>query len=185
MIRGRDEELAAHKYSHVERERRFLVDAKQCPDLAALPAILIEDRYISGTRFRLRRMSEIASGRVVLKLSKKYDVADVKARPLVTGYLTDAEYALFAALPATPIVKVRHSLAEGGHEFGIDRFDGALAGLLMAEIECVDADTLDSVVMPSWAAREVTADAAFQGGALSVLQEDEVRTLLGQPRSSP
>ncbi|WP_445193028.1 hypothetical protein ACT009_03705 [Sphingomonas sp. Tas61C01] len=167
MIRGLDEELAAHKYAHVERERRFLVDAERCPDLSGAPAIRIEDRYVIGTRFRLRRMTELGSGRVVLKLAKKYDVADVLARPMVTAYLTDAEYSLFATMPGLPIEKVRYRVVEGSDVFGIDRFEGALAGLLMAEIECEDAKTLAAVTVPAWVTREVTNDAAYQGGSLA------------------
>ena len=178
MIRGIDEELAAHKYSHVERERRFLVDADRPPDLRGAKAIRIEDRYLIGTRFRLRRMTEVGSGRVVLKLSKKYDVTDVRARPMVTAYLTDAEYALFAALPALLIDKVRHEVTDGLHRFGIDVFEGALAGLTLAEIECADADALDAVVTPYWAAREVTDEPSFQGGCLAALSSEQLRELL-------
>ena len=99
MLRGLDEELAAHKYSHVERERRFLVDPLKRPSLYGCRSALIEDLYITDTRCRLRRMTDSVGARVVLKLSKKYDVPDPLARPLVTTYLTPEEYALFAALP--------------------------------------------------------------------------------------
>lgn len=105
MIRGLDEELAAPKYSHVERERRFLVDPERCRDLGRASAIRIEDRYIDGTRFRLLRMTDHASGRIVLKLSKKYDVADARARPMVTAYLTNDEYAL-SGLMAVELVRL-------------------------------------------------------------------------------
>ncbi len=94
MLRGLDEELAAHKYSHVERERRFLVDPLKRPSLAGRRSILIEDLYITDTRCRLRRMTDSVGGRVVLKLSKKYDVPDPLRRPLVMTYLTSEEYAL-------------------------------------------------------------------------------------------
>jgi hypothetical protein len=70
MLRGLDEELVAHKYAHVERERRFLVDPARRPDLADAPYILIEDRYIEGTRLRLRAMTDSVSGRVVLKIGR-------------------------------------------------------------------------------------------------------------------
>ena len=62
----------AHKYAQFELERRWL--------LASLPEALqnsqeyqlIEDRYLSGTPLRLRRMSD-ANGQVTaLKLTQKY-----------------------------------------------------------------------------------------------------------------
>ena len=37
---------------------------------------IIEDRYIDGTRMRLRRMSRPDLGEVKWKLTKKYDCAD-------------------------------------------------------------------------------------------------------------
>lgn len=177
-MRGLDEELTTHKYSHVERERRFLVDAERCPDLSRTSAIRIEDRYLIGTRFRLRRMIDLDSGRVVVKLSKKYDADDVRARPMVTAYLTEAEHATFAALPALRIDKVRHDVAVGTQPFGIDVFEGALAGLVLAEIECADPDALDDVVMPHWATSEVTDEPAFQGGNLASLSGEQLRAFL-------
>ena len=91
MIRGIDEELRAAKYAHVERERRFLVDPRRCPALDHADSFLIEDRYIDRSRCRLRRMTEGASGRVVMKLSKKYDVSDVMARPVVPPFWASVE----------------------------------------------------------------------------------------------
>lgn len=177
MLRGIEEELRAHKYAHVERERRFLVDPVRCPDLTTAPAILIEDRYIADTRLRLRRMTEHASGRVILKIGKKYDVADVRARPVTTTYLSDAEYALFAALPGFALVKRRYAV----EDFGIDMFEGALEGLMLAEIECEDDDALARVMPPSWAACEVTDDPRYQGGVLAMRPTGSIADLIDRP----
>lgn len=178
MIRGLAEELAARKYSHVERERRFLVDVGRCPELSDAAAIRIEDRYISGTRFRLRRMTDLASGRIVLKLSKKYDVPDVLARPMVTAYLTEAEYDLFAAMVARPLTKTRYAVTEISGTFGIDVFAGALTGLVLAEIECADEPAIRKVQAPGWAVREVTHDERFQGAALANIAPQALAPLL-------
>ena len=152
MLRGLDEELAAHKYSHVERERRFLVDPLKRPSLDGCRSILIEDLYITDTRCRLRRMTDSVGGRVVLKLPKKYDVPDLPTRPLVTTYLTFEEYALFAALP----------------------------GLELAEIEQSDAASLDAVQVPEWARSEVTYDPNFQGGTLALLDPAGAQSFVRQ-----
>ena len=167
MIRGLDEELQTLKYSHVERERRFLVDPARRPDLSGLAHILIEDRYIDGTRMRLRRMTASDSGRVVLKLSKKYDVDDASARPMVTTYLTQIEYDLLAALPAHVLTKRRHDLGT----FSIDLFESRLAGLELAESEQPDAASLAALVAPDWALAEVSEDAAYQGGNLALADQ--------------
>lgn len=75
------------KYARLERERRWLVDRTACPDLSAHAHVLIEDRYIDGTRLRLRRTTDSASGEQLFKLTKKYDTGDPLARPIVTAYL--------------------------------------------------------------------------------------------------
>lgn len=167
MIRGLDEELRTLKYSHIERERRFLVDPARRPDLDGRPHILIEDLYIDGTRMRLRRMTASDTGRVVLKLSKKYETADPRSRPMVTTYLTETEYALLASLPAHRLVKRRYPVGE----FSIDLFEGALAGLELAESEQPDDPTLAALVPPRWAIREVSDDPRYDGGTLASLDK--------------
>lgn len=172
MIRGLDDELADHKYSHVERERRFLVDPTARPDLDGRPSILIEDAYIDATRMRLRRMT--AAGRIVHKLTKKYEAADPGARPIVTTYLTEAEYGLLAVLPAHRLVKRRYALGT----FSIDLFEGALAGLELAESEQPDDPSLRALVAPAWAIREVSADPNYEGGNLVRLDAGAAQRLL-------
>jgi CYTH domain-containing protein len=167
VIRRLDEELRALKYSHVERERRFLVDPALRPDLHGRPYILIEDLYIDGTRMRLRRMTASDTGRVVFKLSKKYETGDPQARPMVTTYLSDAEYALLASLPARGLVKRRYPLGE----FSIDLFEGALAGLETAESEQPDEVALMAFVPPEWAIKEVSDDPHYDGGTLALLDK--------------
>lgn len=164
-LRTGEDEARAPKYAHVERERRWLIDpaAVHAPDAGA--AILIEDRYVTGTRMRLRRMRD-ADGREALKLTKKYDADDPLARAIVTTYLTAAEYDLLAALPAVPLVKRRYPLIADGREYSLDVFEGALAGLVLAEIEWPDDAGLRTLPPPPGAVREVSDDPRYQGGAL-------------------
>lgn len=167
MMRTGADEAFKPKYAHIERERRWLVDPRCRPDLSTLSFTLIEDRYITGTRLRLRRMtSETQSS---LKLTKKYDASDPLARPIVTSYLTEAEYALFAALPADGITKRRYSCQ--GHS--LDQFEGALAGLELAEREAADSAALRAIAAPLWTIREVSDDPRYQGGTLARLGKPE------------
>jgi len=138
-MRTGDEEARSPKYAQFERERRFLVDRARQPDLAGLPFVEIEDRYLDGTRLRLRRMCDGATGAVVLKLTKKYESEDVRARPIVTAYLAEGEYQALAMLPARRLFKRRYKIETGRGVFGIDIFQGALEGLVLAEIESADA----------------------------------------------
>src|SRR3954449_11569972 len=80
------------KYARVERERRFLL--AEPPDPAAVTAIrMITDRYLVGTRLRLRR-SESPDGGCELKLTQKVPAARPGAvQGLITNtYLSPAEY---------------------------------------------------------------------------------------------
>ena len=162
ILRGGNDEAAAPKYAHIERERHWRVDPARCPLDPAGPFVLIEDRYIDGTRLRLRQMTG-ADGRVVCKLTKKYEADDPAARPIVTAYLSKAEFAVFAALPAQVLTKRRY-VVEG---FSVDVLLGPLAPLMLAEIECATNAELRAVRKPSWAEAEVTEETAYQGAALA------------------
>ena len=164
-MRTAADEAAAPKYAHRELERRWLVARAAVDALKGEAPIAIHDRYIVGTRLRLREMSR--SGRTVFKLTKKYDCADPLARPIVTAYLTAEEYAVFAALPAATLRKRRFRLRGEGRDFSLDRFDGPLAGLVLAEIELDDEAGLRGLANPAWAVREVSLDPRYQGATLA------------------
>jgi CYTH domain-containing protein len=167
VIRTAEDEARSAKYAHVERERRWLIDPAQTAPLGGR-FVLIEDRYISGTRMRLRRMLDSANGAVALKLTKKYDASDPLARPIVTTYLTEAEYALIATLPAEQLVKRRVALHDADHTYSIDWFFGPLEGLVLAEIEWPDDAGLRCLPPPPGAVREVSGDWRYEGGSLAV-----------------
>lgn len=164
MIRTAEHEARSAKYAHIERERRWLVG-----DLPATvgPHVLIEDRYIVGTRLRLRRMTASADGTCALKLTKKYEAADPLARAIVTTYLTEVEYTLLAALPAHLLAKRRYPVDDRGQTFSVDMFLGPLTGLVLAEIESPDDMALRALASPVWAMREVSHDPDYQGAALA------------------
>jgi CYTH domain-containing protein len=166
MMRTARDEAERPKYAHIERERRWLVDPAARPAIDGVSEVLIEDRYIVGTRCRLRRMTDVATGRQALKLTRKYDVADPLARPIVTAYLVPEEYEVFAALAALPLTKRRFAVRAGGEPWSLDRFEGALAGLELIEIEWPDDAGLRALTPPGWITREVSDDPRYQGGSL-------------------
>jgi CYTH domain-containing protein len=180
-MRGGDDEVRSPKYAHIERERRFLVDRASRPDLAGLPFVQIQDRYIVGTRLRLRRMDDSATGLIVLKLTKKYEAADALARPIVTAYLADAEYEVFAALPALALSKRRYAVETPDGAFGIDLFEDALQGLELAEIELADDVALRALSTPPWAIADVSEDGRYEGAWLARLGRGELAALLASP----
>jgi CYTH domain-containing protein len=167
-MRTAGDEAVAPKYAHVERERRWLVDPARLRDFSGLRSVRIEDRYLSGTRLRLRRMTDSATGAQALKLTKKYESDDPLARAIVTAYLSAAEYEVLCAADAAVVIKRRFAVGEDATLLSVDRFDDRLSGLVLAEIECADEQTLRAVSAPGWTVREVSADPRYQGGALAL-----------------
>jgi len=166
--RGLDEETGEPKYARTEWERRWLVDTARRPSLDGEWMTKIEDRYILGTRIRLRRMTRPDLQEVKWKLTKKYECVDPSARPIVSSYLTQAEYEVLRALPAHELVKRRYHLLFSGRYWSVDVFEGPLQGLETIECEAEDDASLAALAPPDWALREVTHLPQWQCGALAV-----------------
>ena len=155
--------LKPEKYAAVERERRWLCDG--LPDLPVLKAEAIRDLYVEGSRLRLREARAEGGGAAILRLSKKADLAPDR-RLITTLYLTPGEYALFANLPGRVLRKTRHYYAARGATLSVDRFEGALEGLFLAEAEFGDDAAMGAFAQPPFAIREVTEDPRYTGGEL-------------------
>src|SRR5690554_2471329 len=117
------------KYAIVERERRYV--------LASLPEGVnstkeIVDRYVTGTRLRLREVRE-SDGTVIRKLAHKVRLGEGPAEVACTNfYLNDEEWALLIAMPATLLRKRRHIVSRDGMLVAIDEHED---GTLIAEID--------------------------------------------------
>jgi CYTH domain-containing protein len=151
------------KYARVERERRFLL-AGPPPSEAVTARRRITDRYLAGTRLRLRRDESLDSGTCVLKLTQKVPAdRPGHVQGLITNtYLSPAEYGLLASLPAAVLSKTRLSVPP----LGIDIFEPPLHGLVLAEAEFATDEAARSFVPPHEAVAEVTDDTHFTGGSL-------------------
>ena len=151
------------RYARPELERRWLLAA--VPDGLVLKAHL-SDRYLDGTRLRLR-LVEHPDGSVVRKLGHK-----VRADPLdpaevwhTSLYLDEAEAEALAALPARWLTKDRYDWPEA--RCSVDVFTGELARLVLAEAQCADRAAFEAVLPPPGAVAEVTHDERFSGGQLA------------------
>jgi CYTH domain-containing protein len=158
-----EEPIREGKYARVERERRFLLAGP--PTAAAVTASRqITDRYLPGTRLRLRRVDYSGSGACEFKFTQKVPAG----RPgfvqgLITStYLSAAEYNLLASLPAEVLSKTRLSVPP----LSIDVFDPPLHGLVMADVEFSTDEAAQSFLLPPAAIAEVTDDVRFTGGSL-------------------
>lgn len=153
------------KYALPEIERRFLVDVNALPPLDSATARLIEDRYLEGTRLRLRAIST-SSGPPVYKLCKKYGCETPGAQPIVNVYLSPEEYRMLALLPGQNIRKRRYRVVEGNAEFAVDLFEEILEGLAIAEVEGDSVEAVNAIPVPEWATREITGEADYAGDRL-------------------
>lgn len=171
-----------HKYAQFELERRWLLDRLPEPLQNSPEYQLIEDRYINGTPLRLRRMSDASGEVTALKLTQKYQAPDqtAYATTITNFYLDEASYALLETLPAKILLKRRYKLQDGRFHFSIDQFSGPLDGLILAEIEQPDMDSLLAILHPTCALREVTEDPRFNGGNLVQLTAAACQTLLSK-----
>ena len=158
-----EEPIREGKYARVERERRFLLAAP--PPASVLTASRqITDRYLPGTRLRLRRVHHLDSGACEFKFTQKVpaDRPGFVQGLITTTYLSPAEYDLLALLPAEVLSKRRHSIPP----LSIDIFDPPLHGLVLADAEFGTDQAAQSFPPPPAAIAEVTDDARFTGGSL-------------------
>jgi CYTH domain-containing protein len=153
------------KYAKVERERRWLLDGlPPFPDDAR--QVRIVDRYLHGTRLRLREVTE-TDGTVVRKLGHKVRLGDDASEVACTSlYLDDAEWAALSALPGDVLTKLRVFVPHGEHAVALDVFEAPHRGLVIAEIDAGDGPAGE--LPPSYAVvREVTSDERYTGAGLA------------------
>ena len=148
------------KYAVVERERRFLVAG--VPE-GVLGTKEISDRYVIGTRLRLREVREL-DGTLVRKLGHKVRISEGPADVACTNfYLSDQEWALLEALPARTLRKKRHVVQRDGWTVSVDQHED---GTLVAEIDDRDQP---STLVPSWleVLEDVSDDEKWTGASLA------------------
>jgi CYTH domain-containing protein len=159
--------ITVPKYARIEYERRFLVDPAFDWQVNTKPYCkFLEDRYLDCGRLRVRRLEDSDTGRVIFKLTKKFESNSMFAQPVVSIWLSPAEYEALKSLPGRDLSKRRYYDECGGLVLSIDVFQGELDGLILCETESESLDALRAVRLPQYARREVTEDRFFTGGSL-------------------
>lgn len=156
------------QYTRPEYERRFLVAASGGWRALVEPySKQFDDLYIRHSHLRLRTLTDSATGREFIKLTKKLVTGSPYEQLVGSIPLSPMEYEFIAALPGDQLRKIRHYHFHDGNVFSIDVFERELAGLVLCEVEAATLDALMRLVPPSYCAHEVTADPFFTGGNLS------------------
>ena len=168
------------KYTLTEYERRFLV----APDIDWHSIVepyskRLKDKYIDGTRLRLRVMTDLDTGRQVIKLTKKAESPSPYFRTLSRILLSPAELDVFGRLDGFSINKVRHYFNHHGNVYSLDVFEDDLEGLLLSEVSGESLEELMSIESPPISFREVTEEGFFDGGNLCRITGDELAVKLG------
>ena len=155
------------KYTRVEYERRFLVSPQADWRSAVEPySKVFEDKYLAGTRLRLRIQTDTDTGRRLIKLNQKLESSSPYFRTIGRILLSPGEYALLASASGNTLRKVRHYHYHLGQVFSVDLFEGELDGLVLCETEAEGLHELMRIEFPTFATREVTEDPFFTGGHL-------------------
>ena len=150
----------------MEIERKFLVEATPA-DLGEHPSSALEQGYLAihadGTEARIRRRDgasvlTVKSGGGLVRVEEELPIDDAafeRLWPLTEGRRLE---------------KVRHLVPTDppGHVIELDVYGGALAGLVVAEIEFASEADAEAFVPPAWLGRDVTGDARFKNQRLAV-----------------
>lgn len=163
------------KYTRVEYERRFLVRASADWRAAARAGCnRIEDKYLHGTRLRLRVVIDTASNDRTHKLTKKADSPSAYFRTISRILLSNDELRLLDGLAGDRLTKTRHHVAHLGRVFAVDVFDGPRDGLILCEVEAPSLDDLMRAQPPPFVHCEVTEDPFFSGANLACIGRDDL-----------
>jgi len=148
----------------LEIERKFIVrnDEWRQLEIGSAP---IEQGYFARTphvNARVRIYGE--NGYITLKsaggkdtLSRheyEYKIPAADAAEMIRQFSIEA-----------PIRKVRYDVPFAGNVWTVDVFEGANAGLVMAEIELESSD--QAITLPDWVGDEVTNDPRYENSSLA------------------
>ena len=154
----------------VEIERRFLVSDLQA--VLATGDVTVWRRLkqgyfgkVKGLRVRVRIVSDAGNcerALISLKGPKRGLCRTEYEFPMP---IERARRELLSLPPSRIIHKVRYDVSHGGVVWSVDRFQGANAGLVLAEVEPSDPD--QRIELPPWVAQEVTHDRRYGNSRLA------------------
>lgn len=144
-----------------EIERRFLVQGEAWRD-GVTTTRRLRQGYLAredGVAVRVRIAAKAA------RLTVKGPGGLVRAEFEYDIPLSDAEAMLSQLCAGRSIAKTRHDVPRDGLVWELDVFEGALAGLVIAEVEMPAPD--HPLALPPWAGREITTDPRYANTALA------------------
>jgi CYTH domain-containing protein len=162
------------KTNRTEIRSTFLLEGLPEPLTRASAHIQIFDKYIEGTRLRLRSIRDPQTTAWTRILQQRFpiDVSTIKSSEI---YLNEIEYAHFQTFEGTEIRKNRYFHEFDGRSFAFDVYLGKLWGLNMARVEFETRAEQEEFLPPPFVVFEVTNNPFFLGETLVSKSFDEVR----------
>ncbi len=156
-----------NKTAQSEFHRLFLIEKLPEPLGAASRHLQILDKYIEGTRIRLRQMRDPYSNERTQILQKRIDPSTGAESRSAEVHLDDHEYSLFDQFGGPEIRKNRYF-----HEFDLvtytfDVYLGRLQGLKLARADFETGDAARDLALPGFSVIEVTNEPFFAGEHLA------------------
>jgi adenylate cyclase len=148
----------------IEIERKFLVPDPP-GDLDGHPSTAIEQGYLAiaddGTEVRIRRRDDDATLTVKSGGARSRVEEEIAIDP-------ERFERLWPLTEGRRIEKRRYEIAaDDGLTIELDVYDGALAGLVVAEVEFASEDAADGFAGPDWLGPEVTDDSRYKNQRLA------------------
>lgn len=158
----------------VEIERKWLVPELPPEALAGPPPDRIRQGYLTigsdGGETRVRDRG----GRHTLTVKSGRGLQRSETEITITAEQFEE---LWPATAGARVEKQRHLIrGEGGVLIELDVYEGALRGLLVAEVEFADPWGAESFVAPYWFGTEVTDDPAYKNQRLATAEEPPAPT---------
>lgn len=146
-----------------EIERKFLVAA--CPALHGLTSEAVQQGYVTGPDDSVEvRLRQKGCGYF---LTVKSD-GTVQRAEHETAITAEQFETLWPTTAGSRIEKTRYTgTLPDGLIFELDIFHGALAPLMLVEVEFATLDAANAFIAPDWFGADVTADKRFKNRALA------------------
>ena len=170
-----------NKTSQSVFQRRFLIDTLPEPITAASGHLQILDRYIAGTRLRLRQVRIPGTDQYTRMLQQRIVLPNEIEIKLAEIHLNDIEYSIFESIERSEVRKNRYF-----HEFdqipmAFDVYLGQLQGLKLALAEFETLDEAERMSMPEFSSHEVTHHPSFIGENLAASSFGDLPLEPGRP----
>jgi len=157
------------KYGKYEFERTYLLDQDCLKNMPPGTCKYIHDKYIAGTRLRLRKV--LKDDITTYKLTQKEELIPPQRGILKinTLYLSKEEYDKMNLLEGVEIYKERHVYQIDQTTIGIDKISLAGENIFMAEVEFETEAKMHAFRMPLPNLMEVTAKPTYSGYQMAQL----------------